>query len=289
MGHEQQDTAYRLFGGYQLNRNIAIEGGYFNLGKFSYSANAPSGTLNGKYEVEGLHLDLVGTAPLTEKFALLGRLGIQYANTRDSFNGTAVGAGINSSPSERETNLKVGVGMQYAFTPNILLRGEAERYRLKDGVGNHGDVNVFSMSLVFPFGRQAREKIATVAPAYVAPAPAPMQMPMRMEPAPTPIAVAPVVPVAPPAPALPKRMQFSADSLFGFDQSGMRPDGRAALDTFSQELKGSSYSQVRVEGNTDRLGSQGVCHWPRRNQPCDQTRRLQGHQSHPRADYLPTT
>jgi OOP family OmpA-OmpF porin len=257
MAHEQQDTAYRLFGGYQLNRNIAIEGGYFNLGKFTYSANAPSGTLNGKYEVEGIHLDLVGTAPLTDKFALLGRLGIQYANTRDAFNGTAVGGGINASPNERETNLKVGVGMQYAFTPNVLLRGEAERYRLKDGVGNHGDVNVFSMSLVFPFGRQARERVATVSPAYVAPAPAPSPAPapMPMEPAPAPVALAPVAPMPPPAPVLPKRMQFSADSLFGFDQSGIRPDGRAALDTFSQELKGSSYSQVRVEGNTDRLGS----------------------------------
>ena len=251
MGHEQQDTAYRLFGGYQLNRNIAIEGGYFNLGKFTYAAKSPSGTLNGKYEVEGLHLDLVGTAPMTDKFALLGRIGIQYANTRDSFNGTAVGAGVNNNPSERETNLKVGVGMQYAFTPNVLLRGEAERYRLKDGVGNHGDVNVFSMSLVFPFGRKSPEKMTTVAPAYIAPAPVPMAA------APAPVVVAAVTPPPPPppAPVMPKRVQFSADSLFSFDQAGVRPDGRAALDTFSQELKGSSYSQVRVEGNTDRLGT----------------------------------
>jgi OOP family OmpA-OmpF porin len=175
---------------------------------------------------------------------------MQYANTRDSFSGTAVGAGINTSPSDRETNLKVGVGMQYAFTPNLLLRAEAERYSIKDGLDTHGDVNVFSMSLVFPFGRQAREKVAVAAPVYVAPAPAPMPV----TPPPAPIAMAPVAP-PPPAPVMPKRVQFSADSLFGFDQSGMRPDGRAALDTFSQELKGSTYSQVRVEGNTDRLGT----------------------------------
>jgi len=54
---------------------------------------------------------------------------------------------------------------------------------------------------------------------------------------------------------VPKRMQFSADSLFGFDQSTVQPAGRAALDTFSQELKGSTYSEVRVIGNTDRLGT----------------------------------
>jgi OOP family OmpA-OmpF porin len=37
-GNEQQDTAYKIFGGYQFNRNFALEGGYFNLGKFTYNA-----------------------------------------------------------------------------------------------------------------------------------------------------------------------------------------------------------------------------------------------------------
>lgn len=251
IGNERQDTAYRLFGGYQVNRNIAVEGGYFNLGKFTYAANAPTGTLNGQYEVEGLHLDLVGTAPLTDKFSLLGRIGMQYANTRDAFSGTAVGAAVNSSPSQRETNLKVGVGMQYAFTPNVTLRGEAERYRLRDGVGNLGDVNVFSMSLVFPFGRPARQQVATAAPVYAAPV---FVAPTPVAPQPQPVVVAPVAPPAPAA-VVPKRMQFSADSLFGFNQSAVQPAGRAALDSFSQELKGSTYSEVRVEGNTDRLGT----------------------------------
>ena len=30
---DEKDTGYKLFGGYQFNRNIALEGGYFDLGK----------------------------------------------------------------------------------------------------------------------------------------------------------------------------------------------------------------------------------------------------------------
>ena len=35
----------------------------------------------------------------------------------------------------------------------------------------------------------------------------------------------------------------------------MRPDGKAALDTFASELRGTRFNTIVVEGNTDRLGS----------------------------------
>jgi OOP family OmpA-OmpF porin len=34
----------------------------------------------------------------------------------------------------------------------LFLRAEAERYRVDDAVGNRGDVNLFSVSVVVPFG-----------------------------------------------------------------------------------------------------------------------------------------
>ena len=36
---ERQDTAYKLFGGYQFHKNFALEAGYFNLGKFTYGTS----------------------------------------------------------------------------------------------------------------------------------------------------------------------------------------------------------------------------------------------------------
>jgi len=250
MTRDESDTAFKLFGGYQFNRNFALEGGYFNLGKFGFtSTTTPAGTLDGQIKLQGLNLDLVVTLPLTERLSAIARIGAQHARARDTFSGTGAVSVVNPNPSRTETNYKYGAGLQYAFSPSFLLRGEAERYRINDAVGNHGGVNVFSLSLVFPFGRAAAPAPAPhamAAPVYVAPAP---------EPPPPVVSLAPVAP--PPVAVAPerRRVTFSADSLFSFDQWGIRPEGKVALDAFAKELKGVRFDVITVEGNTDRLGS----------------------------------
>lgn len=243
---ERQDTAYKVFGGYQFHKNFALEAGYFNLGKFTYATSAPGGTLNGRYEIEGVNVDLVGTMPLSPKWSALARIGVQHANTRAGFSGPGYPASASQDNSSRVNNMKVGLGLQYEITPSVLLRGEAERFRVRDGIANNGDVNYYSMSLVFPFGRKAPQPVAAAVtpPPYVAPPPPP-----------APIAV--VTPPPPPPAPMPvaRRVQFSADSLFSFDKAVIRPDGRAALDTFGRDLQGARYNTIFVEGNTDRLGS----------------------------------
>ncbi len=245
---ELQDTSYKVFGGYQFNRNIALEAGYFNLGKFTYLTSLPGGTMNGRYDIEGVNLDLVGTMPLSTRWSALARLGVQYTNTRDAFSGPGLPATAPVDNSQRANGGKVGVGLQYEMTPSVFVRAEAERHRVKDGLGSNGDVNAFNLSLVFPIGRAApRQVIAMAPPAYVAPV---------ATPTPEPIAV--MAPVSAPAviAAAPKKVQFSADSLFGFDKAVVRPDGRAALDLFARDLQGTRFSTISVEGNTDRLGSE---------------------------------
>ena len=74
-------------------------------------------------------------------------------------------------------------------------------------------------------------------------------------PAPAPIVMAaPAAPVVMSAPQ-PRRVSFSADSLFGFNESGVRPAGKAKLDKFARELQGTQYDTIKVEGHTDRIGS----------------------------------
>lgn len=86
---DDRSTGYKIFGGYQLNRNFAVEGGYFDLGNFGYIATTvPAGTLDGRIKLRGLNLDLVGTLPLSEKFSVFGRTGVNYSQARDSFSGT---------------------------------------------------------------------------------------------------------------------------------------------------------------------------------------------------------
>ena len=68
------------------------------------------------------------------------------------FPGTGAVRVFNPNPSKRELNYKLGIGLQYVINDSMLVRGEAELYRVNDAVGNHGGVNVLSVSLAFPFG-----------------------------------------------------------------------------------------------------------------------------------------
>ena len=185
-----RDTGYKVFGGYQINRNFAIEGGYFDLGKFGYTANTtPAGTLSGNMRVKGLNLDLVGTLPFSERFSAFGRVGLNYAQAKDNFSGTGALGVANANPSEKGTNLKLGAGLQYALSDAWSVRGELERYRVKDGIGNRGHIDMASVGLVYRFGGKMQTPVAqTFVPVVSAPPPPP----------PAPVFVAPPAPPPPP-------------------------------------------------------------------------------------------
>jgi len=151
---DDRDTGYKIFGGYKLNKNFAVEGGYFDLGRFGFTATTvPAGTLNGTIKLKGLNLDAVGILPINKKFSAFGRAGVNYAEADDSFSGTGAVTVTNPNPSKRETNYKFGAGVQYDINESLGMRAEAERYRINDAVGNRGDIDLFSVGLVYRFGR----------------------------------------------------------------------------------------------------------------------------------------
>ena len=242
---DDRSNGYKIFGGYQYNNYLAVEAGYFDLGNFGFNATTvPAGTLNGKIKLKGLNMDLVGTLPITEKFSVLGRIGVNYAHANDSFVGTGAVNVLDPNPSKRDTNLKVGLGLQYAFTPALAMRAEVERYRINDAVGNKGDIDLVSLGLIYRFGA----KSPTPAPIAYAPPPVVVAQ------APAPVYVAPPPP-PPPPPVLPRKVSFSADSLFDFDKASVKPGGKQELDKFSAELKGTQFDVINVTGHTDRIGS----------------------------------
>jgi OOP family OmpA-OmpF porin len=248
MSNDERALAWKAFGGYQFNRYVGIEAGYFDLGRFGFtSTTSPAGSLDGRIKLHGINLDLVGTLPVSANFSLLARVGAQHASARDSFHGSGGVVVLTPRTAKSETNVKFGAGLQYAFTPNLMLRGEAERYRVNDAVGNHGDINMVSVGLVFAFGRgntaAPRPVVSQVYEAPPAAAPAAPVEPAAPPPPPAPVAI------------VPRRVSFSADTLFSFDRSELGPQGKVALDTFGHELAGMHFDAVTVEGHTDRLGS----------------------------------
>lgn len=229
--NDDSDTGYKLFGGYQFNRHFAIESGYFDLGEFSYSATTmPAGTLDGQMKLKGFNVDVLGFIPFSEKFSVFGRVGANYAEAKDRFSGTGAVNVLSPHAEERDTNLKLGAGVQYAFTDALALRIETERYRINDAVGNNGDIDLVSMGLVYRFG---------VKPAPVAVVKKPEPMPAA---------------VAPPAPRT-EKYTLSANELFTFDSSAVRQP-QAKLEEVAAALQGDgSPDEIVIVGYTDRLGS----------------------------------
>lgn len=246
LSEDRRDTGYKAFVGFPLHPNWAIETGYFDLGRFGFTANTtPAGSLTGTARVRGFNLDLVGNLPITDRWSMLGRVGAAYAQTRDQFTGTGAVTVVDPSPSKRETNYKYGLGTQYAFTPALTLRLEAERYRINDAVGHRDNVDLVSLGLVYRFGGSTPTTTQTAYTPYVAPAPAPEPV----------VAAAPVTPPPAPAPKPWVKVKLEADSLFGFDQDTLQADGKQALDKLIMELQSVNIDAIQVTGHTDRLGS----------------------------------
>jgi len=151
--NDDSHSGFKLFGGFQFSPNIAFEAGYFDLGRFGFTANTqPSGTFTGSTKVSGLNLDVVGIWPITTQFSLFGRLGLDYVDATGSFNGTGSVSVTDSNPSRHDVSYKFGFGVQYDFTRAIGGRAEVERYRIKTADGNTGDVNLLSLGVIYRFG-----------------------------------------------------------------------------------------------------------------------------------------
>jgi OOP family OmpA-OmpF porin len=244
--NDQDHIGFKLFGGYQIDKYLALESGYFDLGRFGFTADTlPSGALHGNIKLRGANFDVVGLLPLTENFSAFARIGMDYAFAADTFAGAGAVVVPDPDRSRHAANYKFGVGLQYALTPSWGVRAEAERYRVDDAVGHLGDINLFTVGVLYRFGASS-----PLPPPSLPPPPPPVAI-VAAEPAPPP---PPLPPPTPPPPTR-KRVSFSADSLFDFGKAIVKPAGKQGLDTFAAELRGDQFDVITVTGYTDRLGA----------------------------------
>ena len=242
---DQRDLGVRLFLGKQINRYLAVEGGYADLGDFSFNSTTTNGgALKGQASFRSLTLDLLGQLPLSQRFSLLGRAGVNYTHTDTTFSGNRLAGVTSCGQEQKKAGPSLGLGLEYKFSEALAVRAEAIRSRVSDAVGNRGDVDLYVMSLVYKMGRPAA---AAVVP--MAPAPAPVVE----APAPVVVEAAPV-PKAAPVPTS-EKVSFAAEALFDFDKSIVKPQGKAALDDLLAKLQGMNTEVMVTVGHTDSIGS----------------------------------
>lgn len=145
---DDNDSAWRIFGGYQFNRHFAAELGYADLG----TPASASGTISGvpvvvRTEVKAWDLVAVASYPI-DRFSIYAKLGLYRAET-DS---TGTVAGVPRSVSDTNTDITFGLGAGFDITKNLRVRGEWQRY--KDVGGDNGgedQVDVLSVGLLWRF------------------------------------------------------------------------------------------------------------------------------------------
>ena len=228
-------TAYKLFGGYQYSKHFSVEAGYFDLGKFGYTATTvPVGTLNGNIKLKGFNLDAVGTLPLTEKISALARLGLQYTQAKDNFSSTgAVPTPFTPNPGKNAFDYKAGLGVQYDFNRSVGMRVEAERYRINDAVGNKGDINLFSLGLIYRFGDKSPK------------------------PAPTPPPVAAAEPVFVIVPVVVKTQEYCSilDLQFEIKKDDIQREDKEKLAVVGTFMNKYPDTTAIIEGHADNIGT----------------------------------
>lgn len=146
---EDSDTAVKVFGGYQMNRNLALELGYTDLGEMKATGNG-IGNFGTSVSVSarGPELTGIGLLPIGEQASLFGRAGVFAWRVEASDSRSSAG-----STSASGTSLTYGLGVKVDFTKGLMLRLEWQRYKDVGDESKTGqsDFDFIGVGLAFKF------------------------------------------------------------------------------------------------------------------------------------------
>lgn len=114
-------TTYTARLGYRFNPYLAVEGGYYDLGKYEFSGGSGASVVTGSAKAKSFGLSAVGIAPLGNNFELYGRIGIEESEIKVNAN---LGSLATGNASTKDTGATYGVGARWMFTPNFGLFAE---------------------------------------------------------------------------------------------------------------------------------------------------------------------
>ncbi len=127
---DRSDTAYKVYGGYQFNRNLAVEGSWNELGK--YKATGPDESI----KATALNVSVVGLYPVNGQVDVFGKAGL--AHTRMAATG-----------SSSSNDYSLGAGLRYKLDRNWEVRGEWDYFH--DFADSGKNLNMYSVGAAYNF------------------------------------------------------------------------------------------------------------------------------------------
>jgi OmpA-OmpF porin, OOP family len=152
-GDDDEGTAWSVTAGYRINRYLAFEASYVNLGTLSATdtiglpAFVGGGTFTFHRELEtaGPALTAFGMLPLSDSWQLYARAGMLFADTDLT---TAINGSSNSSSFDSDVTT-LGAGAQYDWGGHWSARLEFQRTLDVGGDDVASDADVDAISLGF--------------------------------------------------------------------------------------------------------------------------------------------
>ena len=144
---DEKSTGLKILGGYQVNRNFAVEGYIASLGKYDISVLTTGPTVSGSGDVKvtGLGFDAVGILPFNDRWSGLARVGLFMWEAKTNFSASGGGPSSSASGSDDGSDFKFGLGVEWKVGSNVRLRAEWEHYAFDD------PVNALSLGIVYKF------------------------------------------------------------------------------------------------------------------------------------------
>ncbi|WP_153448527.1 OmpA family protein [Vibrio algicola] len=220
-----------VYGGYQFNTWLSLEGGYNYLGKSHYDAE--------KTKLQNFELGAKADWNITDSWNLFGKLGGAYNNVQAS----------NFAGDDNNISLMLGAGIEYQISHNWRLRGEYQWFdnagdNVSDGAGYRAqpDVNYVSVGIAYYFGQAAVAEATPMA--------APVEdQPMVEEP------VQESAPVVAEAPKEELAVTLSTGA-FTHDSTELTPAAKESMHPVADKLKAEPELTVEIVGHTDSSGSE---------------------------------
>jgi len=146
----QHEAGGKGFIGWRFHRYVAVEGGYYNLGKFDVDYNGPGLSGKSTHKVDGWGLSAIGIAPVAPNFSFFGRVGAFNGKVNTSVSGTTPANLLTTE--DRRTALLLGGGVQWDINSRWALRGEYENYgEIGDSTTGQLRTDMWSASALFKF------------------------------------------------------------------------------------------------------------------------------------------
>jgi OmpA-OmpF porin, OOP family len=138
--NDQRATAYSLnMGNYFINPNLGMEVGYTDFG----SVNRAGGTT----KIDGINISLIGRAPLSSSFNLLGKIGTTYGRADVS---SAPTSGVTAG-SERGFDWSYGIGAELIMSPRWSGVLQYDEHYVKFPGGSSDRVSATSLGVRYRY------------------------------------------------------------------------------------------------------------------------------------------